>query len=113
MNAVLMNTGKSVIRNAKVSLDVEGVTTGGVLFIGEVPVGESKSGTINFMVDSDAEGEIKGTATITDDCPCAAMQNTQKNIYAVQFHPEACGGPLDTAFLFDRFINMIKENKNK
>lgn len=24
----------------------------------------------------------------TDDCPCAAMQNTQKNIYAVQFHPE-------------------------
>lgn len=24
----------------------------------------------------------------TDDCPCAAMQNTEKNIYAVQFHPE-------------------------
>ncbi len=29
--------------------------------------------------------EIIGT---TDDCPCAAMQNTEKNIYAVQFHPE-------------------------
>ena len=24
----------------------------------------------------------------TQDCPCAAMQNTEKNIYAVQFHPE-------------------------
>lgn len=24
----------------------------------------------------------------TDDCPCAAMQNVKKNIYAVQFHPE-------------------------
>ena len=24
----------------------------------------------------------------TNDCPCAAMQNTEKNIYAVQFHPE-------------------------
>lgn len=24
----------------------------------------------------------------TDDCPCAAMQNVEKNIYAVQFHPE-------------------------
>lgn len=24
----------------------------------------------------------------TDNCPCAAMQNTQKKIYAVQFHPE-------------------------
>ena len=24
----------------------------------------------------------------TNDCPCAAMQNTEKKIYAVQFHPE-------------------------
>lgn len=24
----------------------------------------------------------------TDDCPCAGMQNVEKNIYAVQFHPE-------------------------
>ena len=24
----------------------------------------------------------------TDDCPCAAMENIDKNIYAVQFHPE-------------------------
>jgi len=24
----------------------------------------------------------------TDDCPCAAMENTAENIYAVQFHPE-------------------------
>ena len=24
----------------------------------------------------------------TNDCPCAAMQNTQRKIYAVQFHPE-------------------------
>ena len=29
--------------------------------------------------------EIIGT---TDACPCAAMQNVEKNIYAVQFHPE-------------------------
>jgi len=27
--------------------------------------------------------------------------------FSVQFHPEACGGPLDTAFLFDRFINRM------
>jgi carbamoyl-phosphate synthase small subunit len=24
--------------------------------------------------------------------------------FSVQFHPEARGGPLDTAFLFDRFM---------
>ncbi len=29
--------------------------------------------------------------------------------YSVQFHPEACGGPHDTDFLFDMFITMLKK----
>ncbi len=29
--------------------------------------------------------------------------------FTVQFHPEACGGPTDTLFLFDRFVAMIDE----
>jgi len=32
-----------------------------------------------------------------------------KNIFTVQFHPEACAGPQDTAYLFDRFMDMMKE----
>lgn len=32
--------------------------------------------------------------------------------FTVQFHPEACGGPLDTNFLFDRFIKMMEEDRN-
>jgi carbamoyl-phosphate synthase small subunit len=32
-------------------------------------------------------------------------------ILSVQFHPEACGGPLDTSFLFDRFIELMKGNR--
>ena len=31
--------------------------------------------------------------------------------FSVQFHPEACGGPHDTNFLFDRFIKNIKNAK--
>ena len=32
------------------------------------------------------------------------------NAFTVQFHPEACGGPLDANFLFDEFIaRMGKE----
>lgn len=27
--------------------------------------------------------------------------------FSVQFHPEACGGPLDTGFLFDRFMKRM------
>lgn len=33
-----------------------------------------------------------------------------KNAFSVQFHPEACSGPHDTRFLFDRFIAMIGGN---
>lgn len=31
------------------------------------------------------------------------------NAFSVQFHPEACGGPQDTEFLFDRFIDLMKK----
>lgn len=31
-----------------------------------------------------------------------------KNIFTVQFHPEACPGPKDSGYLFDRFMDMMK-----
>ena len=31
-----------------------------------------------------------------------------KNIVTVQFHPEACPGPRDCAYLFDRFLKMME-----
>lgn len=34
-----------------------------------------------------------------------------KPMFTVQFHPEASSGPLDTSFLFDRFIKMIGEGR--
>ncbi len=48
-----------------------------------------------------------------NDNTCEGVRYTNMPAFSVQFHPEACGGPLDTAFLFDRFIDMIKEHKNK
>ena len=35
-----------------------------------------------------------------------------KNIFTVQFHPEACPGPQDSGFLFDRFLNNIRTGIN-
>ena len=29
--------------------------------------------------------------------------------FSVQFHPEACGGPHDTNFLFDKFLKLMEE----
>ena len=33
-----------------------------------------------------------------------------KKIFTVQFHPEACPGPQDSSYLFDKFIEMMEEN---
>ena len=35
------------------------------------------------------------------------LKYTGKNIFTVQFHPEACPGPQDSGYLFDRFIKMM------
>lgn len=33
---------------------------------------------------------------------------TGKNIFTIQFHPEASPGPLDSGYLFDRFMGMMR-----
>lgn len=48
-----------------------------------------------------------------NDKTCEGIDYIGRPCFTVQFHPEAHGGPLDTEFLFDRFIEMIdKEGKN-
>jgi carbamoyl-phosphate synthase small subunit len=39
------------------------------------------------------------------------MIHSSKPFFSTQFHPEASGGPMDTDFLFDRFIDLIKQSK--
>lgn len=46
-----------------------------------------------------------------NDKTCEGVTYTDIPAFSVQFHPEACGGPHDTNFLFDRFIKMIEESK--
>jgi carbamoyl-phosphate synthase small subunit len=33
--------------------------------------------------------------------------------FSAQFHPEACGGPRDTSFLFDRFISLMNTKEKR
>ena len=46
-----------------------------------------------------------------NDGTCEGLDYTDMPAFSVQFHPEAAGGPLDTRFLFDRFIAMMGGNK--
>ncbi|MCD8373043.1 MAG: carbamoyl phosphate synthase small subunit [Clostridia bacterium] len=46
-----------------------------------------------------------------NDGTCEGFEYPEINAYTVQFHPEACGGPHDASFLFDKFILNMKEGK--
>ncbi len=46
-----------------------------------------------------------------NDNTCEGVNYTNMPAFSVQFHPEACGGPQDTAFLFDRFMDLMRENQ--
>ncbi len=43
-----------------------------------------------------------------NDGTCEGIDYPEKRAFSVQFHPEACSGPHDTEFLFDRFINLME-----
>jgi len=43
-----------------------------------------------------------------NDGTCEGLDYPGLRAFTVQFHPEARGGPHDTAFLFDRFVDLMK-----
>ncbi len=43
-----------------------------------------------------------------NDGTCEGLDYPDRRAFSVQFHPEACAGPRDTAFLFDRFMALME-----
>ena len=62
-----------------------------------------------YVVDVDKlDPSIATTAFVNvNDGKNEGLKYTGKNIFTVQFHPEACPGPQDSGYLFDRFIEMM------
>jgi len=69
-----------------------------------------------FAVKSEAESfETEfGTGQVTHRClndsVVEGLAVTKANAFSVQYHPEAAAGPHDADYLFDRFVNLMKEN---
>lgn len=65
----------------------------------------------SYAVDA---ASIEGIGQVSfvnaNDGTCEGVDYPELNCFTVQFHPEACSGPHDTGFLFDRFIDMMKKN---
>ena len=39
------------------------------------------------------------------------VENKKDKIFSVQYHPESAPGPQDSTYLFDKFINLMEEEK--
>lgn len=81
------------------------------LLTGRVYISSQNHG---YVVDEDTlDPDVAQSAFINvNDKTNEGLSYVGKNIFTVQFHPEACAGPQDTAYLFDRFIEMMGGNKN-
>ena len=87
---------------------------------GNHPVRDLETGRV--YISSQNHGYVVDTDTLDPSVAVPAFENvndgtneglayTGKNIFTVQYHPEACPGPRDSAYLFDRFMKMMEGNK--
>ena len=87
---------------------------------GNHPVRDLSDGRV--YISSQNHGYVVDTDNLDPSIAVPAFENvndgtneglsyTGKNIFTVQYHPEACPGPRDSAYLFDRFMKMMEESK--
>ncbi len=88
---------------------------------GNHPVKDLQTGRVyissqnhGYVVDMEKlDADIARPAFINaNDGTCEGLSYVGKNIFTVQYHPEACPGPQDSGYLFDRFIEMMEVGKN-
>ncbi len=60
----------------------------------------------NYIV-SDFPDDVEEMFVNVNDGTCEGIMHKTLPIMSVQFHPEAAPGPLDTGWLFDRFLEVI------
>jgi carbamoyl-phosphate synthase small subunit len=89
---------------------------------GNHPVKDLQSGKVEitaqnhgFAVDPDSlkDSEIDFTHVNLNDGTLEGFRHRKEPVIAVQYHPEAAPGPHDSFYLFDEFLQMIREQAAK
>lgn len=76
--------------------------------------GEITSQNHGFAInreETEAHPDVEITHTHLNDHTVAGIRLKDKNVFSVQYHPEASPGPHDAEYLFDQFIENIKKAK--
>jgi carbamoyl-phosphate synthase small subunit len=74
--------------------------------------GEITSQNHGFAIhrgETENHPDLEITHVHLNDHTVAGIKMKNKNCFSVQYHPEASPGPNDAQYLFDQFINNIKE----
>lgn len=80
------------------------------LSTGRVYISSQNHGYV--IKEGSIDKNVAKTAFINvNDKTVEGLRYLEKNVLTVQFHPEACGGPQDSEFLFDEFMKMMEVSK--
>jgi carbamoyl-phosphate synthase small subunit len=86
---------------------------------GNHPVRELATGRIHitaqnhgYAVDANTLGDgLEVTHVNLNDGTVEGLKHKELPIFAIQYHSEASPGPLDNTYLFDSFLEIVKESK--
>ncbi|MGB5699712.1 glutamine-hydrolyzing carbamoyl-phosphate synthase small subunit [Muriicola sp.] len=82
----------------------------------ETGKGEITSQNHGFAINreqTEAHPELVITHVHLNDQTVAGIRMKNKNVFSVQYHPEASPGPHDATYLFDQYFEMIREHSKK
>jgi carbamoyl-phosphate synthase small subunit len=89
---------------------------------GNQPVKDLETGKVEitsqnhgFCVDMGSmnDPDVELTHINLNDNTLEGIRHKKMPLFSVQYHPEASPGPHDADYLFDRFVGMMKERKEK
>ncbi|MEX6627483.1 glutamine-hydrolyzing carbamoyl-phosphate synthase small subunit [Tenacibaculum salmonis] len=78
--------------------------------------GEITSQNHGFAInreETEAHDDVEISHVHLNDHTVAGIRMKSKNVFSVQYHPEASPGPHDAEYLFDEFIENIKKAKTE
>ncbi|NAY92953.1 glutamine-hydrolyzing carbamoyl-phosphate synthase small subunit [Muricauda sp. JGD-17] len=77
--------------------------------------GEITSQNHGFAInreEAEAHPDLEITHNHLNDHTVAGIRMKEKDVFSVQYHPEASPGPHDAEYLFDQFFEVIKTGRN-